>query len=236
MINGAKKIEGDGGTKIDVKLAVEYMSFSAHADAKGILQLIRTSQPRHVMFVHGEEAKMEFLKEKLQKEFGLTVYKPANGETVSVATEPEITLDVPTSLLKKSIQLDPHPSKRKCPFHASLVLQNEGGRKLLRVMDPEQAAEELGLPMHTLNFTVTVGLKAKNLKDADPWTWLKKLLNEKFPEATQEESDCDKMSLDGVVDLKLMKKEKGGDLEVSWEYASDVFGSEVMSVLNDVCG
>ncbi len=49
VINGAKKIEGDGGTKIDVKLAVEYMSFSAHADAKGILQLIRTSQPRHVM-------------------------------------------------------------------------------------------------------------------------------------------------------------------------------------------
>ena len=33
---------------------VSQASFSAHADAKGILQLIRTAQPRCVMLVHGE--------------------------------------------------------------------------------------------------------------------------------------------------------------------------------------
>lgn len=43
------------------------MSFSAHADAKGIMQLIRNSEPRHVMFVHGEDQKMEFLKTKVEK-------------------------------------------------------------------------------------------------------------------------------------------------------------------------
>lgn len=43
------------------------MSFSAHADAKGIMQLIRNVQPRHVMFVHGEAIKMQFLKEKVEK-------------------------------------------------------------------------------------------------------------------------------------------------------------------------
>ena len=43
---------------LDVKCAVEYMSFSAHADAKGILQVIRQCKPANVMLVHGEKSKM----------------------------------------------------------------------------------------------------------------------------------------------------------------------------------
>ena len=46
------------------------MSFSAHADAKGIMQLISWCEPKNVMLVHGEAAKMDFLKDKIQKEFG----------------------------------------------------------------------------------------------------------------------------------------------------------------------
>jgi Cft2 family RNA processing exonuclease len=37
---------------------VRHLSFSAHADAKGILQLIRHCEPRAVMLVHGEKNKM----------------------------------------------------------------------------------------------------------------------------------------------------------------------------------
>jgi integrator complex subunit 11 len=37
------------------------MSFSAHADAKGIIQLIKHLQPKNVMFVHGEGSKMKIL-------------------------------------------------------------------------------------------------------------------------------------------------------------------------------
>ena len=51
-------------------MAVQYMSFSAHADAKGIMQLIRQCQPKNVMLVHGEAIKMEFLKKKISQEFG----------------------------------------------------------------------------------------------------------------------------------------------------------------------
>ena len=57
-------------TKVEVKMSVQYMSFSAHADAKGIMQLISYCEPRHIMLVHGEAAKMDFLKGKIQKEFG----------------------------------------------------------------------------------------------------------------------------------------------------------------------
>ena len=37
------------------------MSFSAHADAKGILNLIKQTDPSNVMLVHGEKTKMEKL-------------------------------------------------------------------------------------------------------------------------------------------------------------------------------
>lgn len=51
-------------------MAVQYMSFSAHADAKGIMQLIRQCQPKHIALVHGEAVKMEFLTKKIEQEFG----------------------------------------------------------------------------------------------------------------------------------------------------------------------
>ena len=45
------------------------MSFSAHADAKGIMQLITNCEPKNVVLVHGESGKMDFLKNQIQKEF-----------------------------------------------------------------------------------------------------------------------------------------------------------------------
>jgi len=56
--------------QFDVKMSVQYMSFSAHADAKGIMQLIRQCEPKNIMLVHGEAAKMEFLNKKIEQEFG----------------------------------------------------------------------------------------------------------------------------------------------------------------------
>ena len=46
------------------------MSFSAHADAKGIMQLIKNCEPKNVVLVHGENLKMDFLKNQIQKEYG----------------------------------------------------------------------------------------------------------------------------------------------------------------------
>lgn len=52
---------------VEIKMQVQYMSFSAHADAKGIMQLIRMCSPEHVMLVHGEAKKMTFLKNKIEQ-------------------------------------------------------------------------------------------------------------------------------------------------------------------------
>ena len=60
--------------QLEVRMSVEYMSFSAHADAKGIMQLISHCSPSNVLLVHGEAEKMSFLMNKIKKEFGKITY------------------------------------------------------------------------------------------------------------------------------------------------------------------
>eukprot|EP00292_Cryptomonas_paramecium_P007142 CAMPEP_0113730174 /NCGR_PEP_ID=MMETSP0038_2-20120614/43010_1 /TAXON_ID=2898 /ORGANISM="Cryptomonas paramecium" /LENGTH=446 /DNA_ID=CAMNT_0000662201 /DNA_START=21 /DNA_END=1358 /DNA_ORIENTATION=+ /assembly_acc=CAM_ASM_000170 len=69
--------EAEGG-RLHVRCKVKHLSFSAHADAKGIMTLIRQVDPKSVMLVHGEKKKMEFLKSRIQTEIGVPCYDPAN--------------------------------------------------------------------------------------------------------------------------------------------------------------
>lgn len=88
---GAKLLAGQrdiqmGDRTYPVRMRVQNLSFSAHADAKGILQLIRNCRPRHVVLVHGEAAKMEVLKGHVESEFGIPCHMPANGEQIELNT------------------------------------------------------------------------------------------------------------------------------------------------------
>ena len=60
LLSGVKKVKIDN-KDYEVKMSVQNMSFSAHADSKGIIQLIKHLQPKNVMFVHGEAQKMKSL-------------------------------------------------------------------------------------------------------------------------------------------------------------------------------
>ena len=51
-------------------MSVQYLSFSAHADAKGIIQLIKQCCPKNIILVHGEASKMEFFIKNVHSEFG----------------------------------------------------------------------------------------------------------------------------------------------------------------------
>ncbi|KAJ3032938.1 Integrator complex subunit 11, partial [Rhizophlyctis rosea] len=68
VLAGEKQIDVDKFTRLNVNCGVENLSFSAHADAKGIMQLVRMCEPRNVMLVHGERGKMEFLKGRIERE------------------------------------------------------------------------------------------------------------------------------------------------------------------------
>lgn len=84
-------------------MQVEYMSFSAHADAKGIMQLVGQAEPESVLLVHGEAKKMEFLRQKIEQEFRVSCYMPANGETVTLPTSPSIPVGISLGLLKREM-------------------------------------------------------------------------------------------------------------------------------------
>lgn len=63
---------------------VAYLSFSAHADAKGIADAVTAVAPGAVVLVHGESSKMSFLKAKLESSQGVPVHMPANGEEIAI--------------------------------------------------------------------------------------------------------------------------------------------------------
>ncbi|KAJ3324037.1 Integrator complex subunit 11 [Blyttiomyces sp. JEL0837] len=87
VLAGEKVIEVEKGMRLQVNLQVKNLSFSAHADAKGILQLIQMCQPKNVMLVHGEARKMTILKERVLKEMGVRCFDPPNGKTLTIDTE-----------------------------------------------------------------------------------------------------------------------------------------------------
>ena len=62
------------------------------------------ADPKNVMLVHGEAAKMEFLKQKVMQEFGINCFMPANGEMVTIQTPPIIPADISRLLLKRTLQ------------------------------------------------------------------------------------------------------------------------------------
>lgn len=103
VLEGAKKITTQDHHVIEVNLQVRNLSFSAHADAKGIMQLIRQCEPRNVVLVHGEKGKMGFLKSKIVKEFGAPCFDPANGQTISIITSRAVAADVSVALLKRHL-------------------------------------------------------------------------------------------------------------------------------------
>uniref|UniRef100_A0AAQ5ZME3 Integrator complex subunit 11 n=1 Tax=Amphiprion ocellaris TaxID=80972 RepID=A0AAQ5ZME3_AMPOC len=154
ILNGQRKLEMEGRATLDVKLQVEYMSFSAHADAKGIMQLIRMAEPRNMLLVHGEAVKMEFLKGKIEQEFSIDCYMPANGETATVTTNPSVPVDISLNLLKREMALGgplPDPKKPRT-MHGTLIMKEN-------LVSSEQALKELGLNEHQLRFTCRVQLQ-----------------------------------------------------------------------------
>eukprot|EP00842_Homolaphlyctis_polyrhiza_P003182 jgi/Hompol1/3865/HPOL_003396-RA len=134
VLAGDKVIDIDKFNKLHVNIQVSNLSFSAHADAKGILQLIRMCKAKNVMLVHGEKRKMELLKDRIRSELGIPCFDPANGATIYVPTELRIPVSISDELISKE-----YASKR--PTLAS-VLPDESAAKLhLEQIAPIQSVQ-----------------------------------------------------------------------------------------------
>ena len=75
------------------------MSFSAHADAKGLLQLIKNVQPRNVMLVHGDYEIMKHFKKTCEEKMDVPVLTPGNYDRVQFKDDNEYyQIDISKSL------------------------------------------------------------------------------------------------------------------------------------------
>ncbi|XP_055848224.1 integrator complex subunit 11 isoform X2 [Episyrphus balteatus] len=162
VLAGAKKIEFENRQIVEVKMSVEYMSFSAHADAKGIMQLIQNCEPKNVMLVHGEAERMQFLMTKIKEEFKIDCFMPANGETCIINTPVKIPVDASLSLLKteaKMYNAQPPDPKRRRLVHGVLVMKDN---KIL-LMNLNEGLKEQSISRHIMKFTSKV-----KIEDAGP--------------------------------------------------------------------
>ncbi|XP_014240953.1 integrator complex subunit 11 [Cimex lectularius] len=231
ILNGAKQIEFENRNFVDVKLSVEYMSFSAHADAKGIMQLINYCEPKNVLLVHGESAKMEFLKEKIKREFNLDCYMPANGESCVINTPYRIPVDVSLNLLKKeNVKYNNQPPnpKRSRVIHGVLVMKESS----FSLMDVDEACKEAGINRHIIRFTSTI-----RLEDPSPPSKTAEKLHKLFQEKLK---GWNIMFTDGSISIEsvLIKVEGSEDEQknvyVSWTNQDEELGSAILEILQSI--
>jgi integrator complex subunit 11 len=160
----------DGGqSALEVRCAVSLASFSAHADAKGILTMLRQLEPRNVLLVHGDKCTMQDLRARIAHELKLECYCPQNGSEVTIALARALHVDVDARLLP-SAATQPLAAKRAqggAAVRGALIVKRQrrangrgAARAALRLVPPSVAAEELRLPRHALTFTAAIQLPA----------------------------------------------------------------------------
>uniref|UniRef100_H3BHM8 Integrator complex subunit 11 n=1 Tax=Latimeria chalumnae TaxID=7897 RepID=H3BHM8_LATCH len=159
----------------------------------------------------------------------ISCHMPANGETITEETNPNIPVDISLSLLKReaALGLQPDPKKPKL-LHGTLIMKDNN----LRLVSPEQALKELGLNEHQLRFTCRVQIQDPH-KEQDTLTriynHLKSLLKDY----------CIQLLPDGsvMVESILIKIASSSEDQstknvlVSWTYQDEELGSYLTTLL-----
>ncbi|XP_077977969.1 cleavage and polyadenylation specificity factor subunit 3-like [Glandiceps talaboti] len=95
------------GQKLPLKMSVDYISFSAHADYQQISEFLRILKPPHVILVHGEQNEMGRLKAAVVREYEdnpdihIQVHNPKNTQAVELYFRGEKMAKVMGSLASK---------------------------------------------------------------------------------------------------------------------------------------
>lgn len=231
ILSGQRKLEMEGRQMLEVKMQVEYMSFSAHADAKGIMQLVGQAEPESVLLVHGEAKKMEFLRQKIEQEFRVSCYMPANGETVTLPTSPSIPVGISLGLLKREMVQGLLPEAKKPRLlHGTLIMKDNN----FRLVSSEQALKELGLAEHQLRFTCRVHLQDTRKEQETAlrvYSHLKSTLKDHCVQHLPDGS----VTVESILIQAAAHSEDPGTkvLLVSWTYQDEELGSFLTALLKN---
>ncbi|KAI5077514.1 hypothetical protein GOP47_0007338 [Adiantum capillus-veneris] len=153
LIKGkSSRIDIDKRTHLEVRCQVHMLSFSAHTDAKGIMDLLRHVGAKHVILVHGEKPKMALLKTRIISELGVPCFDPGNGETV----------EVPSRLLVKILASEKFLTNARQPILGYTEATSKVGDanvsdKILKgVSVPAVSGTQLGILMMDQHKTIQV--------------------------------------------------------------------------------
>jgi len=222
-----QSVEIDKKTVLDVKCTVANLSFSAHADAKGIMQLLRMAEPRAALLVHGEKNKMAFLKSRVMEELNIPCYDPPNGATVTIQTSPAIPVDMSRNLLKRAL-LASVPGDMPSPHHNGSVqgLVLVRGTKV-RVVDPTEAGQQLGLAPHSL--TLSTSIPFLSVPKHTTLAALGAAISQSLPNNLLT-ADNDAITLRSI----RITLSSSNTLSIEWNWTDEVLVSHVISVARQI--
>uniref|UniRef100_A0A2K5QNR5 Integrator complex subunit 11 n=1 Tax=Cebus imitator TaxID=2715852 RepID=A0A2K5QNR5_CEBIM len=221
ILSGQRKLEMEGRQVLEVKMQVEYMSFSAHADAKGIMQLVGQAEPESVLLVHGEAKKMEFLKQKIEQELRRQLAWAACTET------PQHPCRHLAGAAEAGDGLLPEAKKPRL-LHGTLIMKDSN----FRLVSSEQALKELGLAEHQLRFTCRVHLHDTRKEQETAlrvYSHLKSILKDHCVQHLPDGS----VTVESILIQAAAPSEDPGTkvLLVSWTYQDEELGSFLTSLL-----
>lgn len=98
LLKGADVVHIDG-KEYDVRCEIQTISFSAHSDHRGILQVLRWVHPDNVVLVHGEEERMRGLSLEVQNSLSVPCYYPGNQEKLVIHCDVLTKLNIEYPLL-----------------------------------------------------------------------------------------------------------------------------------------
>ncbi|XP_002736621.1 cleavage and polyadenylation specificity factor subunit 3 [Saccoglossus kowalevskii] len=106
ILSQPEEVTTMSGQKLPLKMSVDYISFSAHADYQQISDFIRKLIPPHVILVHGEQNEMGRLKAAVVRDYedsdiDLQVHNPKNTQAVELYFRGEKMAKVMGSLASK---------------------------------------------------------------------------------------------------------------------------------------
>jgi integrator complex subunit 11 len=98
LLKGAEVVNIDN-KEYEVRCEIQTISFSAHSDHRGILQVLRWVHPDNVVLVHGEEERMRGLCTEVQNLLGVPCYYPGNYEKLVIHCDVLTKLNIEYPLL-----------------------------------------------------------------------------------------------------------------------------------------
>lgn len=140
ILNGEKQIQYRGRL-YDVRCAIKNLAFSAHADVKGILEIVKQCQPRNVMLVHGDKGRMKVLKETVEKFCEVTTFMPENGVYLNLPKSGEVEMGIDREVLERVIKGTER--KRDVGVKLTAVREVRDGDEKFRIVECEEFVREV---------------------------------------------------------------------------------------------